>query len=291
MWSADPTSISARLLSQHRILIECTIGFMTNSDSPSVPDQSTEPAANPESRTQALNRIREAENERLVVERSIQKRLSWLGVVAGASVGMLVGYLATLMTIVDSGIGEFGFEFYRPNFLQGFLRVITAYLISGGAVGGGLLYVLFTSRNEASSVFRWLIAAVVYALATPLLMGFLLPLTILIFGDFVEGLRPGLWLSAFVETLLGSFLDGYIFLVKVLYAGVVGGLLFVAITASVYVASQRLPLPMKLTDEMPKPVVLYIVAGTVALIPLVVIAFGPFSLATAVTSFLTGEKL
>ena len=264
---------------------------MENSNPSSINDETSEPISSLETRTQALNRIREAENERLGVERSIQKRLSWLGVVAGASVGLLVGYLATLMTIVDSGIGEFGFEFYRPNFLQGFLRVVTAYLIGGGAVGGGLLYVLFTSRNEASSAFRWLIAVVVYALATPLLIGFLLPLTILIFGDFVEGLRPGLWLSAFVETLLGSFLDGYIFLVKVLYAGVTGGLLFVAITASVYVASQRLPLPMKLTDAMPKPIVLYAVAGSAALVPLVVIAFGPFSLATAITSFLTGEKL
>ncbi len=288
---AHPTLISARLPSQRRNLTECTIGFMTDSDSPSVRHQSPESATNPESRTQALNRIREAENERLVVERSIQKRLAWLGVVAGASVGMLVGYLATLITIVDSGIGEFGFEFYRPNFLQGFLRVVTAYLIGGGAVGGSLMYVLFTSRNEASSAFRWLIVAVVYALATPLLIGFLLPITILIFGDFVEGLRPGLWLSAFVETLLGSFLDGYIFLVKVLYAGVVGGLLFVAVTSSVYVASQRHYLPMTLTDAMPKPVFLYVVASSAALIPLVVIAFGPFSLTTAVASFLTGEKI
>ncbi len=265
---------------------------MENSNSSSsVNDETSEATSSPETRTQALNRIRDAENERLGVERSTQKRLMWLGAVTGASVGMLVGYLATLVTIVDSGVGEFGFEFYRPNFLQGFLRVVTAYLIGGGAVGGALMYVLFTSRQEASSVFRWAIAGIAYSLATPLLIGFLLPLTILIFGDFVEGLRPGLWLSAFVETLLGSFLDGYIFLVKVLYAGVVGGLLFVVITALVYAGSQRLSLPMSLTDEMPKSLVLYVVAGCVALIPLVVIAFGPFSLATAVASFLTGEKL
>ena len=269
----------------------CTIEGMDNSNSSSLSDEPSETSTSPESRTQALKRIRDVENERLGVERSIQKRLMWLGVVAGASVGLLVGYLATLVTIVDSGIGEFGFEFYRPNFLQGFLRVVTAYLIGGGAIGGALMYVLFTSRHEASSLFRWAIAWVAYSLATPLLIGFLLPLTILIFGDFVEGLRPGLWLSAFIETLLGSFLDGYIFLVKVLYAGVVGGSLFVAITALVYAGSRRLSLPMSLTDEMPKSVVLYVFAGCVALIPLVVIAFGPFSLATAVASFLTGEKL
>lgn len=273
-------------------LLLCTIEGMDDSNSSSsVNDETSEATPSPETRTQALNRIRDAENERLGVERSTQKRLMWLGVVAGASVGMLVGYLATLVTIVDSGIGEFGFEFYRPNFLQGFLRVVTAYLIGGGAVGGALMYVLFTSRGEASSLFRWLIACVAYSLVTPLLIGFLLPLTILIFGDFVEGLRPGLWLSAFIETLLGSFLDGYIFLVKVLYAGVVGGLLFVAITALVYVGSQRLSIPISLTDEMPKPIVLYVVAGCVASIPLFVIAFGPFSLATAVAAFLTGEKL
>ena len=269
----------------------CTIKGMENSDSSSLNDQSSEPDFSQETRTQALNRIREAENERLGVERATQKRLTWLGIVAGATVGMLVGYLATLVTIVDSGIGEFGFEFYRPNFFQGFLRVVSAYLIGGGAVGGALLYLLFTSRNEASSIFRWGIAGIAYAFATPLLIGFLLPMTILIFGDFVEGLRPGLWLSAFVETLLGSFLDGYIFLVKVLYAGVVGGLLFVVITASVYACSRRFSFIASLTDAMPKPVVNYVIAGAAALIPLLLIAFGPFSFATAVASFLTGEKL
>lgn len=264
---------------------------MTDLDSHSFRNENPDTEPTLENRGQALNRIREAENERLDFERSIQKRLMWLGVVAGASVGMLVGYLATLITIVDGGIGEFGFEFYRPNFLQSFLRVVTAYLIGGGAVGGALVYVLFTSRNEASSVFRWIIAFVVYSLAAPLLIGFLLPLTILIFGDFIEGLRPGLWLSAFVETLLGSFLDGYIFLVKVLYAGVAGGLLFVVILVAVYVGSQRLSMPASATDTTSNPIVLYVIAGSAALIPLVVIAFGPFSLATAVTSFLTGEKL
>ena len=76
-------------------------------------------------------------------------------------------------------------------------------------------YVLFTTRSEASSPIRWLIAGIIYALGTPLLIGFLLPLTSLIFVDVLEGLRSGLWISAFVETLLGSFLDGYIYMVKV----------------------------------------------------------------------------
>ena len=264
---------------------------MFDSDSSSLSNGSSQTTTSSDTRAEALNRIREAENERLVVERSVQKRLTWLGVVAGATVGLLVGYLATLITIVDSGIGEFGFHFYRPNFVESFLRLITAYIFGGGFVGGAIIYVLFTSRQEATSVFRWLMAGIVYAFGAPLLIGFLLPTTLLIFADIVEGLRPGLWLSAFIESLLGSFLDGYIFLVKVLYAGVIGGVLFVAITAGVYVASQRMSLPGSLTDVIPRPVVFYVTAGTAALIPLFIIAFGPFSLTTAVASFLTGEKL
>lgn len=264
---------------------------MSNSDSHSLPDQAPKTATDSEARTQALNRIREAENERLVVERSVQKRLAWLGVVTGATVGLLVGYLATLITIVDSGVGEFGFNFYRPNFVESFLRLVTAYIFGGGFVGGAIIYVLFTSRQEATSVFRWLMVSIAYAFGAPLLIGFLLPTTLLIFGDIVEGLRPGLWISALIETLLGSFLDGYIFLVKVLYAGVAGGVLFVAITTGVYIASQRISLPRSLTDIIPKPVVFYVIAGTAGIVPLLLLAFGPFSLTAAITSFLTGEKL
>ena len=268
---------------------ECTIEGMSNSDS--FNDESSEFAVTPATRTQALNRIREAENERLGVERSVQKRLMWLGIVVGATVGMLVGYLATLITIVDNGIGEFGFEFYRPNFVQGFLRVITAYVLGGGLVGGAIMYTLFTNRREATSVLRWLIAAVAFGILALLVIGFLLPLTILIFGDFIEGLRPGLWLSAFVETLLGSFLDGYIFMLKSLYAGVAGGILFVAVNAAIYGASLNMPVPSALGRRVPETAVYYIVAAIIALIPLALLVIGPFSLATAVTSFLTGEKL
>ena len=247
----------------------------------------------PETRAQALNRIRKAENERLVVERAVQKRLTWLGVVVGSTVGMLVGYLATLITIVDTGIGEFGFEFYRPNFVQGFLRIVTAYILGGGSVGGATMYALFTNRREATSILRWLIAAVTFGILTPLLIGFMLPLTILIFNDFIEGLRPGLWLSAFVETLLGSFLGGYIFMLKSLYAGVIGGVLFVAINAVFYVASLRLyvPLPPALARRVPETMLFYIAAAGIAAIPLVLLVVAPFSLVTAVTSTLTGEKL
>ena len=215
----------------------------------------------------------------------------WLGIFVGATVGMLVGYLATLITIVDSGIGEFGFQFYRPNFLQGFIRVIVAYIVGGGAVGGGLMYAVFTSRREATSIFRWLVVAIAYAIAAPLLIGFLLPLTILIFGDIVEGLRPGLWISAFVETLLGSFLDGYIFLVKVLYAGVIGSLTFVAITASIHFATQRIGALAAFTRGFGRAMLFYIAAASIPLVPLAILALGPLSLATAAASFLTGEKL
>ena len=209
---------------------QCTIEGMTNSDSStSINDETPDLPTTPETRTQALNRLREAENQRLDVERVVRKRLMWLGIVVGATVGLTVGYLGTLITIVDNSIGEFGFQFYRPNFIESFLRIITAYILAGGAVGGALSYVLFTTRSEASSPIRWLIAGIIYALGTPLLIGFLLPLTILIFVDFFEGLRPGLWISAFVETLLGSFLDGYIYMVKVLSAGVAGAVLFLII--------------------------------------------------------------
>ena len=121
---------------------------MTNSDSSnSINDETPNQAATSETRAQALNRIREAENQRLRVERVVRKRLMWLGIVVGATVGLTVGYLATLVTIVDSGIGEFGFQFYRPNFVEGFLRIITAYILGGGFVGGALSYVLFTTRS------------------------------------------------------------------------------------------------------------------------------------------------
>ena len=245
----------------------------------------------PESRAQALNRLREAENDRLGEELIIRKRLMWLGIVVGATVGLTVGYMGTLITIVDSGIGEFGFRFFKPNFIDGFLRIIAAYIIGGGFVGGALSYLLFTTRAEAASPFRWLIAGIFYALATPLLIGFLLPTTILIFGDFIEGLRPGLWLSAFVETLLGSFLDGYIFMVKILSAGWIGTLMFLVIFIGTYIASQKIALPESITQKVPSTVVFNVAAALIALIPLIVIAFGPFSFATAVASFLTGEKL
>ena len=264
---------------------------MSNSDFSSLPDEPTDPTPTPETRTQALNRIRSAENERMGVERTVQMRLMWLGIVVGATVGLTVGYLATLITIVDGGVGDFGFQFYRPNFVSGFLRVITAYLIGGGAIGGGIMFALFTTRNEANSVFRWLIAGIFYALATPLLIGFLLPLTLLIFGDIVEGLRPGQWLSAFVETLLGSFLDGYIFLIKVFYSGVIGALLFVAVSVVTFFASLHVELPKSLTRKVSNVVVFNVIGALIGLIPLVIIVAGPFSLVTAVASMLTGERL
>ena len=275
----------------HALRPQCTINSMSSSDFSSLPDEPANPTPTPETRTQALNRIRSAENERMGVERTVQMRLMWLGIVVGATVGLTVGYLATLITIVDGGVGDFGFQFYRPNFVSGFLRVITAYLIGGGAIGGGIMFALFTTRNEASSVFRWLIAGIFYALATPLLIGFLLPLTLLIFGDIVEGLRPGLWLSAFVETLLGSFLDGYIFLIKVLYSGFVGALLFVAISAVTFFASLHVELPSWLTRRFSNVIVFNVMGALIGLVPLAIIVAGPFSLVTAVASMLTGERL
>ena len=265
---------------------------MTNSDSStSINDETPDQTTTPETRTQALNRLREAENERLDVERVVRKRLMWLGIVVGATVGLTVGYLGTLITIVDNGIGEFGFQFYRPNFIESFLRIITAYILAGGAVGGTLSYVLFTTRSEASSPIRWLVAGIVYALGTPLLIGFLLPLTILIFVDFLEGLRPGLWISAFVETLLGSFLDGYIYMVKVLSAGVAGAVLFLIIAIGTHIASLRTTFAESSPHTISSSVIYYVVAAIIALIPLLLLVAGPFSLVTDFTSFMTGERL
>ena len=68
-------------------------------------DETSARSNEPETRAQALNRIRDVENERLGLERVVQKRLMWIGIVVGATVGMLIGYLATLITIVDSGVG------------------------------------------------------------------------------------------------------------------------------------------------------------------------------------------
>ena len=263
----------------------------------SIPDfssenfQPSEQAVESETRSAALNRIREGENERLVLEVVVRKRLMWLGIVVGATVGLSVGYMATLVTIVDGGIGDFGFSFYRPNFVHGFLRIITAYILGGGFVGGAISYVLFTSRSEATSPIRWIIAGLLYGLGTPLLIGFLLPSTLLIFVDFIDGLRPGLWLSAFVETLLGSFLDGYIFMIKTLSAGFSGAFLFLAIFAVTYFVSQRVTLPKSLTRSVPASVVYYAAAAIIAVVPLVILVVGPFSLTSALASFLTGENV
>ena len=264
---------------------------MNSSHHATLDDGSEELLPTTDTRTQALNRIREAENQRLDVEREVRKRLMWLGIVVGATVGLTVGYLATLITIVDSGIGEFGFQFYRPNFVEGFLRVITAYILGGGLVGGALSYVLFTTRSEASSPIRWIIAGIVYALGAPLLIGFLLPMTLLIFVDFFEGLRPGLWISAFVETLLGSFLDGYIFMVKVLSAGLTGAVLFLLIAIGTHIASLRSTSVESSSRMIPTSAIYYAAAAIIAIIPLILLVAGPFSLATAFTSFLTGEQL
>lgn len=264
---------------------------MNSSHHAALDNNSEELQPTADSRAEALNRLREAENERLDEERDVRKRLVWLGIVVGAAVGLSIGYMATLITIVDAGVGDFGFKFYRPNFVDGYLRVITAYLIGGGVAGGGLSYLLFTTRSEAASPIRWLITGVFYAICAPLIIGFLLPLTLLVFGDFIEGLRPGLWLSAFVETLLGSFLDGYIFMVKILYAGWLGAVMYLVLSIGTYVFTHHVSLPESLTRAVPAPVIIYTVAAIIAILPIIILAFGPFSLTIAFASFLTGENL
>ena len=243
-----------------------------------------------QSRSEALSRLREVENQRLAVEHAVRTSLLWLGIVVGAIVGLTVGYLATAITIVDQNIGDFGFKFFRPDLL-GFIRIATAYLIGGGAIGGCTSYYLFTSRAECSSVVRWLLATAIYMIGTPLLIGLLLPLTLFFFVDIFEGLRPGLWISAFVEELLGSFLNGYIFMVKTLYAGVAGAIIYVAIMIGTYILALRRPAG---EDQDQKALSRYghvAIAALVALVPLLILAFGPFTLLTSITSAITGERL
>ena len=266
---------------------------MTESETAPTPEATPLPldVADAQSRAAALNELRVAENLRLAEERSVRRNLLLIGVIVGAAAGMVVGYLGTLITIVDAGSGEFGFEFYRPSFVDGYLRAVSAYLIGGGVVGGLLSHWVFTTRAEASSILRWIIVGVIYAILTPLLIGFLLPLTLLIFGDFVEGLRPGLWLSAFVETLLGSFLDGYIFMVKVLAAGWLGTAWYLIVAVASYLATLRLTIPAAVRRVLPGNVAIYVAAFVVAAIPVLAFALLPLDAATAFTAFLTGERL
>ena len=81
-------------------------------------------------------------------------------------------------------------------------------------------------------------------------------------------------------------------MVKVLSAGVTGAVLFLIIGIGTHVASLRSAFAETSSlGAIPSSAIYYVVAAIIALIPLVLLALGPFSLVTDFTSFLTGEQL
>ena len=239
---------------------------------------------------QRLDELRAGEANRRESDRRLRVRMTLSGTIAGAAVAMFVGFLGTSVLIADDGAREFGFRFYRPD-LANFFRLSTAYLFSGAVVGAGISYLVGLSRSSSTNPLFWLGGAVVSSLAIPLLIGLTLPLTVLIFFDFFTGLRPGLWLSAFAQVFLASFLDGYIYMVTVVYAGMLGGLCFgicTAISAWIWVKD---PLSNSIAHPTARTVTYSAMIGVLAAAPLLVVAFGPLDLLRSLTGFLAGENL
>lgn len=237
-----------------------------------------------------LDQLRAQETARRGDDQQLRRNIALSGVVIGAIVGLTIGYLGTAIAIVDEGVGEFGFRFYRPN-LTNFLRLSPAYALSGGFVGGGLTYLLMTTRTTAVNPVRWLLIAVVYALATPLLIGFLLPTTILLAFDVWEGLRPGLWLSAFVETFLGSFLDGYIYMISTVYAGALGAALLLLVNGLSAVIWVRYPPAVDVGIASVRGAAQNVAQLLLTALPLLVFIAGPFEMFKDFAAWLTGERL
>ena len=239
---------------------------------------------------QRLDELRVGETTRRESDRRLRVRMTLSGTVAGAMIAMFVGFLGTAVLIADDGAREFGFRFYRPD-ISNFLRLSTAYLFSGAVVGAGISYLIGLSRSSSTNPFFWLGGAVVASLALPLLIGLTLPLTVLIFFDFFTGLRPGLWLSAFAQVFLGSFLDGYIYMVTTVYAGMLGGLCFgicTGISAWVWIKD---PLSNAIAHPTARVTVYLVLITVFVAIPFLVAAFGPLDWLRSLTGFLAGENL
>lgn len=239
---------------------------------------------------QRLDELRVGETTRRESDRRLRVRMTLSGTIAGALIAMFVGFLGTAVLIADDGAREFGFRFYRPD-LGNFFRLSTAYLFSGAVVGAGISYLVGLSRSTSTNPFLWLGGAGVASLALPLLIGLTLPLTVLIFFDFFTGLRPGLWLSAFVQVFLGSFLDGYIYMVTVVYAGMLGGLCFGVCTAISAWTWIKDPLGNVIEHRTARMTVYLAMIAIIAASPFLVIAFGPLELLRSLTGFLAGENL
>ena len=239
---------------------------------------------------QRLDELRSLESTRRGADQDLRKRMTLVGAVIGIMVAFFVGYLGIAVTIADDGAREFGFRFFRPD-LANFFRASTAYIFSGAVVGAGLTNLVAISRSTASNPFMWLGAGVVSIIATPLLIGLTLPLTILIFFDFFEGLKPGLWASAFTQEFLGSFFSGYLYMVNIVYAGALGAIVFVILTGLNAWVWIKDPAGGSISDQRIRSAAYVCVLAGIAAVPFLVVAFGPLDLLRSVTGFLTGERL
>ena len=239
---------------------------------------------------QRLDQLRSLESTRRGADQALRRRMTLAGAVIGVMVAFLVGFLGIAVTVADEGAREFGFRFFRPD-LTNFFRASTAYIFSGAVVGAGLTNLVANSRSTASNPFMWLGAGVISIIATPLLIGLTLPLTILIFFDFFEGLQPGLWVSAFTQEFLASFFGGYLYMVNIIYAGALGAVVFVLLTgvnAWVWIKDPAVGL---IDNRRVRSAVYVCALAGIAAVPFLVVVFGPLDLLRALTGFLSGERL
>ena len=239
---------------------------------------------------QRLEELRSLESTRRGADHELRRRMTLAGAVIGITVAFLVGFLGISVTVADEGAREFGFRFFRPD-LSNFLRASTAYIFSGAVVGAGLTSIVAISRSTAANPFMWLGAGVISIIAMPLLIGLTLPLTLLIFFDFFEGLELGLWASAFTQEFLGSFFSGYLYMVNIVYAGALGAIVFVLLTglsAWIWIKDPAVGL---IDNQRIRSAVYICVLAAIGAVPFLVVSLGPLDLLRALTGFLTGERL
>ena len=239
---------------------------------------------------QRLDELRSLETTRRGADQTLRRRMTLAGAVIGIMVAFLVGYLGIAITVADEGARDFGFRFFKPD-LANFLRASTAYIFSGAVGGAALTNLVAISRSTASNPFVWLGAGIVSIIATPLLIGLTLPLTILIFFDFFEGLKPGLWASAFTQEFLGSFFSGYLYMVNIVYAGAIGAIVFVLATGLSAWAWIKDPAINLIENDRVRSTIYICALAALTAIPFLVLVFGPLDLLRSLTAFLTGERL
>ena len=237
-----------------------------------------------------LDELRADEATRVDADRQLRRRMTVSGAVIGIMLGLLVGFIGTAVSIADENAREFGFRFFRPD-LRDFFRLSTSYIFSGAVVGACLTYLVGISRSSSTNPLFWLGSGVVATLALPLLIGLTLPLTLVIFFDLPDGLPLRLWASAFVQEFLGSFLAGYIYMVTIVYAGALGGLLlaiFTGVSAWTWIGD---PLANLVQDRKMRTVAYVVLLGVLAAIPFLLVAFGPLELLRWLTEVFSGQSL